>query len=135
MYRLGIITLCLFQHLAFGQSLIVNDQTSINKISRNTARAIFSMRLKQWPDGSPIVVFVLADDNPLHRAFIRDKLSMFPHQLRRSWDRYVYSGTGLAPIEIDNEQEMLEKVATTPGSIGYTNKENTNAHIRTVPFQ
>jgi ABC-type phosphate transport system substrate-binding protein len=44
---------------------------------------------------------------------------MFPHQLRRAWDRLVYSGTGQAPVMVESEEEMREKVAASPGAIGY----------------
>lgn len=90
------------------------------------------MRAHQWPDGTVISVFVLPDTDATHHEFTRKILSLFPYQLRRSWDRYVYSGIGIAPIEVENQKEMIEKVGATPGGIGYISKEVTNENIRTL---
>jgi len=127
--------LCAGNLYADSQRLIVNASYSENSLSRNTARAIFSMRVQRWNDGTSIRVFVLPDKHPTHQVFTREALSLFPHQLRRSWDRYVYSGIGTAPIEVENEEDMIAKVAATPGSIGYTRQEVLNENIRTLPVR
>jgi len=77
------------------------------------------MRLNQWPDGSPIKVFVLEDATMQHISFCKQLLGMFPYQLRRIWDRQVFSGTGVEPTTLKNHQEMLDKVSQDKGAIGY----------------
>ena len=47
---------------------------------------------------------------------------MFPHQLRRTWDRMTYTGTGQPPITVDSVAEMLEKIKHTKYSIGYIDR-------------
>ena len=89
------------------------------EISVNSLRSIFSMRQKTWPDGTKIRVFVLPDDDELHQSVSKEKLNVFPYQLRSMWDRLVFSGTGQAPIKVNSVDEMLAKVANTPGAIGY----------------
>jgi len=71
----------------------------------------FSMRLNQWPNGEPIKVFVLPDDYPLHKAFVKGCLNLFPHQLRSIWNQSVYSGTGVAPTQVSSPEEMLQASA------------------------
>lgn len=97
-------------------------------------RAIFAIRLREWPDGVPVRVFVLPDSDPLHVEFCREQLGTFPYVLRASWDRLVYTGTGIAPEVVPNEKEMRRRVAMTRGAIGYVsspdpapNAENTQA--------
>ena len=80
------------------------------------------MRNQHWPDGSPIKVFVLHDESPLHKQFAKTNLHVFPYKLRRIWDRNIYSGTGTAPITVDSEEEMMEAIATHAGAIGYANQ-------------
>ena len=99
--------------------LAVHPPPQIAELSLNEARAIFSMRLKTWPDGTPITVYVLSRENPEHHRFVRTQLKLLPHQLQRNWDRMVYTGIGQAPIEVNNFQEMLHSLLSKPGSIGY----------------
>ncbi len=88
------------------------------------------MRVNQWPNGAPVVVFVLPDQSELHRTFTQKVLSMFPHQLRRNWDRYQYSGTGISPTEVKSPKEMIEKVIATPGAIGYADERFIDERVR-----
>lgn len=101
-------------------------------IEQKTLRAAFSMTLPVWPDGRPVTVFVLRDDSPLHQQFCRKVLGVLPYTLRRNWDRLLFSGAAQAPITVDNSQEMLHRVATTPGAIGYIEKESSNDSIAII---
>ena len=113
--------------------LIVQPQNIATELSRNSLRAIFAMRQTEWPNGSAVQVFVLEDKNSTHIAFCKDILGMFPYQLRRVWDRQVFSGTGTAPIIVKTQQEMLIRVAETQGAIGYmlTNDKN-NSSVKII---
>lgn len=90
-----------------------------SELSLNQLRSIFSLRARQWPDGTPITVFVLRDEKEVHRQFLLKTLKMLPHQLRRQWDRYIYAGIGQGPVVVESQEEMLKKVSATPGGIGY----------------
>lgn len=102
--------------------LAVNQTISENHISRSFSRQIFSMKARQWANGSPIVVFVLPDRNAHHLFFAKEILETFPYKLRAAWDRQVYSGTGQAPREVANIEQMMISIANTPGAIGYLPK-------------
>lgn len=88
-------------------------------LSRELLRAIFTMRLREWPDGKPVRVFVMPDNDAAHDEFCRGQLGMYPYVLRNTWDRLVFTGTGLAPTQVRSEDEMRQKVQDTPGAIGY----------------
>lgn len=82
-------------------------------------REIFFVRITSWPNGLPIRVFVLPDQNPIHIRFTKEKLGVYPYQLRSAWDRMIYSGTGVPPTVVDSEEEMRARIKATPGAIGY----------------
>lgn len=88
-------------------------------IARPLLRGVFGMRIRAWPDGTPVRVFVLEDSHPVHQEFAKSVLQMYPYQLRQNWDRLLYSGTGQPPIVVASEEELLRRVAETPGGIGY----------------
>ena len=109
---------------------VVNSELAQTSVSRNGLSAIFRMRLRQWQDGSPITVFVLHDNNPLHQKFCKQVLNVFPHQMRRSWNKLVFSGTGQAPVTVSSKEEMVDKIASTPGAIGYLSDEDISENIK-----
>ncbi len=117
------------------QEVIANPSLAEVSVKLNALRAIFSMRLRAWPDGTPVKVFVLDDDAKVHISFSKKKLQIFPHQLRYAWDRLVYSGTGQAPTLVASEEEMRKKVAATPGAIGYLPEDLIDATVRILMVQ
>jgi len=112
------------------QELIVNEAVAQQSMSRNEARRCFTMRLPTWENRLPVRVFILPDDHPVHRQFTKSILGLFPYQLRQVWDRQIFSGTGQAPMTVATEEEMIERVATTPGGIGYVESGANHPHIR-----
>jgi hypothetical protein len=115
--------------------IIVNESVPRSMYSLMNVRAIFTMQQRFWPNGEQIKVFTLSDSNPVHKDFVKNKLNMFPHQLRRGWDRMVFSGTGSAPMQLESEQDMIEKLVNTPYSIGYLNGRPDNEKIRVFEYR
>ena len=115
--------------------LVANTSVDVESLSLNTTRLLFSMQLPQWPDGSAVRVFVLPDNHPGHRAFSKDLLSLYPRQLRRVWDRQLYSGTGQAPQTVADEEAMRRAVANTPGAIGYLSREKIDDTVNELPLR
>ncbi len=139
--RHSSISICanvlLLSFLAFSKpsealEIVVNRSVTVNQLSHVELQAIFTMRLRVWPDGMPIRVFVLGDNAPEQIEFSKKLLDIFPYQLRRYWDRMVFSGTGQAPIELSSPEEMYSRVASTPGAIGYLPLEAIGNQIRII---
>ena len=55
---------------------------------------------------------------------------MFPHHIRRVWERITFNRNRDSTHRVDSEQEMIDKIANTPDSIGYLNSvpDNENIH-------
>jgi hypothetical protein len=115
--------------------IIVNQDISSVQLDRDLLRAVFTMRLRSWPNGPAVRVFVLPDNDPVSDRFYRERLGMYSYVLRSAWDRMVYTGTGLAPTVVHSEKEMRERVRETPGAIGYVSRgrdSSTNRARRTL---
>ena len=136
-----LILLLVFVHSVFAEGTeqgpqqdlvypVINYQNKQTSISKNGLSAIFKMRLRVWNDDTPVIVYVLSDDNPIHKRFSKQILNVFPHQLRRAWNKAVFSGSGQAPIQLDSKKDMVNKIATTPGAIGYLNKDDITDKIK-----
>jgi ABC-type phosphate transport system substrate-binding protein len=134
-YGLASVILLCASLQASALDIVSNPLVKEDTLSLSSLRAIFSMRMTQWPDGTPICVFVLGDKNPVHLVFTKQVLGVFPHQLRQAWNRQIYSGTGQAPNKVDTEDEMLRQVETTPGAIGYLPENQIHEHVRKIEIK
>lgn len=108
------------------------DQVSVGV---NGLRAIFRMRLRNWQNHAPITVFILPDEDPLHGRFCKEILNVFPAQMRRAWNRLVFSGSGQAPITVKSVEEMRESVKSTPGAIGYLHKKEITNDVKILQIE
>jgi ABC-type phosphate transport system substrate-binding protein len=115
--------------------VIVHPAMGSETIPRSSLRAIVGMRLQKWPVDAPVKVFVLRDDSPEHATFSKTILQVFPHQLRMAWDRQVFSGQGQYPEQVGSTQEMLSRVASTPGAIGYVKASEVNQNVRVLKIR
>lgn len=127
------IALALSPPVTNAVEVIAHREVTTPILTVSMARAMFGMRQNKWPDGTPLRVFVLPDAHPLHKALCREVLDIFPYQLRQSWDRQVYSGTGQAPTELFSEEQMISRVSKTPGAIGYIKKASDPDVVRIIP--
>ena len=125
----------LLAQVAGGVEVIAHQSAGVNALTLAAARSVFGLRQNKWPDGSLVQVFVLADNHPAHIALCKERLNLFPYQLRQSWDRLVYAGMAQAPIQVASEQELIQKVASTPGAIGYAWKVKPNDSIKLIELQ
>ncbi|MGH8531307.1 MAG: substrate-binding domain-containing protein [Gammaproteobacteria bacterium] len=158
-WALCLILLCGWPARASAVEVVVavNPATPVGEvIARNTLSAIFGMRFRTWENGTPIRVYVLPDNHPVHSLFSKQVLRVFPHQLRTAWDRLVFSGTGQAPlevasedemrasiaggteqalVEVGSEEEMRRKLATTSGAIGYLTRKMIDESVTVLPLE
>ena len=118
--------------MGLAAEMIVNPYVEERTVSRGLARLVFTMRLLRWSDGKKVHVFVLPDRHPAHQEFAKQTLDLYPRQLRRVWDRHLFSGSGAVPTQVQTVEEMLERVATTPGAVGYLPKGHSNDKVRVV---
>ncbi|WP_417549597.1 hypothetical protein [Methylophaga sp.] len=127
-----VLVLLAFTPISKAETVIVNPTLVDLQLSKTTLRAIFAMRISQWPDGTPVNVFVLDDEHPLHIHFCKSLLGMLPYQLRRIWDQQAFSGTGIKPSRVNSEAEMRQRVANTPGAIGYISESEIDATVTSL---
>lgn len=111
--------LCLLLPGIATAEVIVNSGVTIDSIGRQYLLSVFSMRVRSWPDGQPVRVFVLPEHHDIHRDFVKRELKVFPYQLKTMWDRLVFSGAGQSPVVVESQEEMIERVSVTAGAIGY----------------
>ena len=113
--------------------VILAPDREVTTPDRRLLLSIYIGRVTLWPDGRPIRVFTLADDQPLHERFCRQMLGTYPYVLRGAWDKLVYTGTGFAPSVVADEREMRRRVQSTPGAIGYVAANGDGASLMSQP--
>lgn len=103
--------------------IITHTPPSNVTLLKTQIKAIYLGQQTQWSDGSKITVFILNSNESIHLEFIKEVLELYPYQFRRRWQKLSYSGFGVKPTVVNNKEEMLFKIATIPGAIGYIDEK------------
>ena len=110
---------CLVTSQVIAIEIVTHPKVTDTSLTKSQLRRIYTMRQLHWSDNSAINVFVLPSQHDLHQRFAKKLLQIFPYQLNRIWHKLTYSGLGVAPTVVASQQELIQAVINTPGSIGY----------------
>lgn len=99
--------------------IIANPSVDTQQLSFQKLGQIYALQVKTWQGGQHIKAFTYPVESSDHKEFVLFTLKIQPHQLKRLWNRLIFTGTGSPPKKVMNSEEMLEKVKRIPGAIGY----------------
>lgn len=110
--------------------IIVNKNVSVTKIDASQANSIYTLVERRWSDGSDISVFTLksGDVNDKFYAFMNKSIA----QMKKIWLKKKLNGGLKVPESVGSEDEILKKVANTPGAIGFIRKSKVNDSVKVV---
>jgi len=125
-----------FMLLLAGQSyaqvaVIANKSVSESSVSTSKLTDIYFLRAKAWSNGSSIVPVTLKSDNEDVQKFFSSmgKSSM---EMKKLWMKLQLTGEGQPPVGVGSEEEVLSKVASTPGAIGFVSADKVNGSVKVL---
>ncbi len=111
--------------------IIVNKSVPEGSITASKLNDIYSLRQKTWSDGKPIVPLTLKSDNEVSEKFY-GALGASSMEMKKVWMRDQLTGEGKPPESMGSTDEILEKVASTPGAIGFIEASKVNAKVKVL---
>jgi ABC-type phosphate transport system substrate-binding protein len=112
-------------------AVIANKSVTETEISKSKLIEIYSLSANKWKSGEKIVVFDLKSEGKTRNEFY-SFLGKSPDDLKKIWMRAQLTGEGTAPKSFGSEYEILEKVASTPNSIGFVAADKVNASVKVL---
>ncbi len=131
---LGLALLLAFvvpRALAENVAVIANKSVPVSAVDRGQLLDIYSGDLKNWSNGRPIVVHDLKSSNETKETFYKH-LGKTPSRMKSLWLKKLLSGEGEPPESVESEDEMIKRVAQTPGAIGFVSADSVNDTVKTL---
>ena len=112
-------------------AVIVNKSNPISKITPGSLKDIYLLSVLKWSNGMNIAVF----DN--RGKSIQKKFYEFINVsdimgVKKQWLRFQLSGEGVAPITVDDDYEMIKKIASISGAIGYVRASEVKGDVKVI---
>ena len=110
--------------------VITNKATPAASLTASQVRAIFLKKDTTLPGGSTVTPGDQTTGTTIADNFAKKVLKKKPSQLGAYWSKRVFSGKGVPPERIGNDDEMMAWVAKTRGSIGYVDSHAVNQSVK-----
>lgn len=112
-------------------TVVANKSISENSLTVSKLTDIYFLRAKSWSNGQAIVPFTLKTDNQVTDKFF-SAIGKSNTEMKKIWMKLQLTGEGQAPASLGSDEETLNKVASTPGSIGFVDSKNVNDKVKTL---
>ncbi len=111
-------------HNVYGQiAVIAHKSTPSDTIGKNEIFDFYTGDIKTWENGEKVIVYDLKLSTSVKDSFYLF-LGKSSSRMKAIWMKKKLSGEGDPPVSFQSEEEILEKVISTPGSLGYISQEN-----------
>jgi len=112
--------------------VVIIHKDNPHAIDRNYLVAIYTGRLKGWPDGSPVFPLDQSDGTSVREAFYLQFIGRTAANMQAVWAQNIFSGKGLPPKIASPDSEMKRIVSTNRNAIGYIRASEVDDTVRVL---
>ncbi len=128
---LSALLMTAFTVMARAQLVIIaNPSVPVASIDTRAAVDIYMLTQTKWTNDEPIRVFSLKKGTTGAEKFYA-ALNLNPLALNKQWLRVQLTGEGRAPTLVA-EDEIVARVAATPGAIGFVDMARVTDHVKVL---
>lgn len=102
--------------------VIAHRDAPEDSVERSRLLDFYTGDIRQWEDGTRVIVFDLKDKGETRERFF-EYIGKSSSRMRTIWLKRMLSGEGDPPEALADEEEMVRRIAATPGAIGFTKRE------------
>lgn len=112
-------------------AVIANLSVPAGNIEKSQLLDLYTGDKSLWSNGEPIVIFDLREKGEVRDAFY-GYLGKSPHRIKSIWLKRMLSGDADPPQSVDSESQMVRKVSSTPGAIGFVRLSSITNDVKTL---
>jgi ABC-type phosphate transport system substrate-binding protein len=127
-----VFCLTLWTTAAFPQvAVIAHKSVPLDKIEKQDLLDCYTGDKSFWSDGAAVIIFDLKPKGESRDLFY-NFLEISSTRIKSIWMKRMLSGDADPPEFLESEEEMLKKVASTPGAVGFVSQSILNEDVKTL---
>jgi len=99
--------------------VVVHESNSTTAMTTKELSRLFLKKDETWPDGTKVTAADLSPDSPVRAAFTTVVHGRKVSAIKSYWQRQIFAGKAVPPMEFTSENDVLSFVSMTPGSVAY----------------
>lgn len=108
--------------------VIVNKDVDVTSIDKNTIKRIFQLQEKRL-GGTVLTVF---DNGGAASGKFYGAIGITYEDIKKEWLKAKLTGKGNPPDKLGSDDDVVSKVGSTSGGIGYVNKSSVKGNVKIV---
>ena len=112
-------------------AVIAHKSVPVDTIKKSELLDFYTADVKKWINGEKVIVNDLKPKGEVKKIFYKF-LGKTPSRMKSIWLRNMLSGEGDPPEALKSEEEMLQKIAATPGAIGFLSHTKVDNNVKTL---
>ena len=112
-------------------AVIANKSVPVASISTGQLTDIYSLRTKAWSNGKAVIPITLKADGEVSQKYFK-AIGKSPMEMKKYWMKLQLTGEGQAPEGFSSEEEIVNKVASTPGAIGFVDADKVTDKVKVL---
>jgi ABC-type phosphate transport system substrate-binding protein len=112
-------------------AVIAHPSVPVDALKKSELLNFYLFDIVKWPDQQPVVVLDLKPKGETRDAFYHF-LGKRPSRMKSIWLRKVLSGEGDPPEAMPSEVDLVAKVASTRGAIGFAEVANVKGEVKVL---
>lgn len=114
-------------------AVVAHKSVPLDSLTKSQLLDYYSCEIKQWSKDLPIIVVDLKLQSDVKDAFYKF-LGMTASRMKSIWLKKLLMGEGVEPLVVRSEEEMLKKVAATPGALGFVSASKVTDEMKALLF-
>jgi ABC-type phosphate transport system substrate-binding protein len=111
-------------------AVIVNRENPTGLLSDDQIRMIYTNKALKWADGTPIVIYDLAIQDPLRAVFSKRILGRTPYKVAEDWAHLKITNQAKnPPLTMKSQRLIIRRVARDRGAIGYVSISSVRGNL------
>jgi ABC-type phosphate transport system substrate-binding protein len=111
-------------------SVIANKNLKSDKINLATLKDIYNLDTQSL-NGEKVKLFDFSSDNSVKNNFY-SAINTNPAEIKKVWLKAKLTGGGNPPVNVSSEDEMINKVSSTDGAIGFVSSSKVSDKVKVL---
>lgn len=130
--RAALLNLLLISTQVVADVSVIVHPANTNVVSEQDIAQIYLGAKKSFADGRPVEALDREEGSAIRTSFTKRVLNRSERQLKSYWSRRVFTGKGLPPRVVANDEDVKSMVAENPEMIGYIDSNLVDQSVRVV---
>jgi ABC-type phosphate transport system substrate-binding protein len=118
-----------------GYVVVAHPGVAADAIARADLSSLFLKKVTRWPDGTDVVPVQPREDSEARAQFCLDVHKRSLATVKAHWNRKIFSGREVPPVEKASDDEVVAFVRGHPGAIGYVSPAAATAGVKVLPVK